>query len=126
MAMGQMSKLFVFFIVINSLVAYMGGSGLLGEDVNVEQADDYVSNLKNQSGSAQTETNTTSGISILDYFNPLNYEQVSNALSLVTGFFIDPILLFGVLPSPLSYMLGTIFSVLELMAIAGFIRGFVA
>jgi len=123
---GQISKLFIFIIVINSLVAFTGGAGLLGEEADIKRADDYVDSLKTKATSAQEQTNTSSGLTILDYFNPLNYEVVANGISLIVGFFTDPVLMFGALPVPLSYMFGTIFAVLETLAIAGFIRGVVA
>lgn len=123
---GQISKLFIFFIVINSLVSFVGGAGLLGDEADVARAEDYINKLETESMAAKEETNTTSGITVLEYFNPLNYETVSNVLSLATGFFIDPLLLFGALPNPLSYMFGIMFGVLEALAIAGFVRGVVA
>ncbi|MFB6089019.1 MAG: hypothetical protein ABEK36_04535 [Candidatus Aenigmatarchaeota archaeon] len=126
MALGQVSKIFIFIIVINSLVTYAANFGMIGEDVEVQRMQDYINDLQSKSDDTITDTNTGSGITILEYFNPLNYEVVANALGLITGFFIDPILMFGVLPSPFSYMMGLLFSILEITAVAGFIRGVAA
>jgi len=126
MAMGMISKLFVFMIVINSLVAFVGGAGLLGENARVNKAQDYINDLQTQSLEATAETDATSGITILDYFNPLNYSWVRKLLGIVTGFFVDPILMFGALPAPLSNMFRLLYAVLEVLAIGGFARGVVA
>jgi len=126
MAMGQISKIFIFIIVINTLVMYAGNSGMIGEDVEVQRMQDYMNDLHKKSQDVVSDTNTGSGINILEYFNPLNYETVANLLGLATGFFIDPALMFGVLPAPFDFMLGSIFIILEGTAIVSLIRGVAA
>ncbi len=126
MAMGMISKLFVIFIVINSIVAFAAGSGMFSGEADVKRMSDYIDNLKEQSTESDRDVSGTSGINILEYFNPLNYGPVADFIGIVSGFFVDPILMFGTLPAPFSYMFGTMFSVLEIVAIAGFIRGVAA
>jgi len=124
MALGLASKLMIFFIVINTLVSFAGGAGMIPSDESVVRASEWVTQLKDEStGALGTETGT-SGLTILDYFNPLNYDIVVTLLSILGGFFLDPIFLFGTLPAPLGSMFGLIFAALEVFAIGSFIRGY--
>jgi len=121
----MISKLFVFFVVINSLVAFTGTEGLLGDETDVKKAQDYVDDLKTKS-TEDTEGNTTSGLTLLDHFNPMNYGPVQKIVGIAGGYFVDPVLMFGALPDPLSKIFGTLFAVLEAVAIAAFFRGVAA
>jgi len=123
--MNLASRLFVFFIVINSIVAFMGASGFFAE-VNTDRAQDYVNQLSSQSSDSVESTEPESGITVLDYFNPLNIGWVRDLLGLFSGFFLDPIFLFATFPAPFSYMFMTLFSVLEIVAIGSFARGVAA
>jgi len=124
MALGKMSKLFIFIICVNSIVAFVASSGVYLGDADTKTMSDWTDKLHNQTTQTISESEgSSSGISILDYFNPLNYKIVADAIGIASGFFIDPIIMFGTLPNPLNVMLGTIFGVLELLAIVGLIRG---
>jgi len=123
--MNLTSRLFVFFVIINSLVAFMGASGYFA-DVETNRAEDYISQLSSKTTSSIKETDESSGITVLDYFNPLNYGFVRSFLTIISSFFLDPIFLFQTFPAPFSYMFMTLFSVLELTAVASFARGVAA
>jgi len=123
MALGKMSKLFIFIICVNSIVAFVASSGVYLGGTDTKTMSDWTDKLHNQTTQSVSETESTSGISILDYFNPLNYKIVADAIGIASGFFIDPVIMFSTLPNPLNVMLGTIFGVLELLAIVGLIRG---
>jgi len=123
--MNLASRLLVFFIIINSIVAFMGTSGYFA-DVETNRARDYVNQLSEESTGSVEETDESSGITILEYFNPLNYGFVREFLSIMSGFFLDPIFLFATFPAPFSYMFMTLFSTLEIVAIASFARGVAA
>lgn len=122
--MGMIQKLFIFFIVLNSLVMFVGNAGMFGGDVSVGRASDYIMDLHEKSQETLETDASSSGISILEYFNPLNYAPVAKFLSLVTGFFVDPIFMFSALPDPFSYMFGFVFAILEGTALVGLIRGY--
>lgn len=124
MALGKMSKLFIFIICVNSIVAFVASSGVYLGNENTQTMSDWTDNLYNESRTSVEESESaSSGTTVLDYFNPLKYKIVADALGIASGFFIDPIIMFGTLPNPLNVMLGTIFGVLELLAIVGLIRG---
>jgi len=122
--MGMIQKLFIFFIVLNSLVMFVGNAGMFGDDVSVGRASDYIMDLHEKTQEVTKGEASSSGINILEYFNPLNYKQVAAFLSLVVGFFTDPLFMFSALPAPFSYMFGFVFATLEGAALVGFIRGF--
>lgn len=124
MALGKMSKIFIFIICVNSIVAFVANSGVYLGNENTQTMSDWTNSLHNQTTSSVSSSESgDSGISVLDYFNPLNYKIVADAIGIATGFFIDPVIMFGSLPAPMNIMLGTIFAVLELLAIVGLIRG---
>jgi len=126
MSLGMTSKIFVFIICVNIVVAFAGNAGLITEDENIQTMSDRIDKLRNQTQGFDEGMNTSSGLTVLDYFNPLNYGWVADGLAMITGFFTDPIFFSRALPNPLDILAGTLFLVLEIMAVVGLVRGVVA
>jgi len=125
MALGLTSKIFVFIICVNIVVAFAGEGGLILQDENVQTMSDRIDKLRNQTRGFGESMNATSGLTVLDYFNPLNYGWVADGLGLITGFFTDPIYFSRALPNPLGILAGSLFLLLEIMAVVGLVRGVV-
>lgn len=125
MALGLTSKILVFVLILNSVVAFAGMEGMLGSDVNWKKSRDLLGQFRNntQESTEDIKNEDESGITSLDYFNPL--AKVWGWLNMVIDFFTNPITLAWTLPMPLNWIFGLVISMLEGAAIVGVVRGVV-
>lgn len=124
MAIGLTSKLFIIMIVINTVVAFGGSTMIYDSTEQVKTMSDHIDDLQTATQNVDKDIGGTSGINILEYFNPLNYGWVADGISLIGGYFIDPIIMFGTLPAPFGTMFSAIYGALQIFAGLGLIRGF--
>jgi len=127
MALGKMSKIMIFALVVNSLVAFAGAEGIgLGEDVNPASASDRMNEFEDQATNiTKSVGEEESGFTVLDFFNPMG-GGVWNMFGLILGFFADPILFAFALPMPLNLIMGSVMMALEATIFITIIRGVAA
>jgi len=125
MALGLTSKILVFVLILNSVVAFAGVQGMLGSDVNWKKSRDLLGQFRNNTEESTEEIKNEgeSGITSTDFFNPL--AKVWGWLNMVIDFFTNPIALAWNMPMPLNWIFGLVISMLEGAAIAGVVRGVV-
>ena len=125
MTLGLTSKILVFVLILNSVVAFAGIQGMLGSDVDWKKSRDILTQFRNNTADVTKDIKTEdeSGIIGMDFFNPLS--KVWGWINMVIDFFTNPIALAWVLPMPLNWIFGLIISMLEGAAIVGIVRGVV-